>query len=170
MPSSRTRPFAVHARSSRGRPLPLPTPHQPPASSAGWLPPPVPGAVRQRRPDPGVYGGAGRAAHQAPGVPPVRRVRRPRRPPRVPPGGADRDASPPRRSEAAVLRREVAPLGGAAAVRRAGEAGHGGADAPVHLLRQREPLDGVRGVGVRANGLQAAPDLRVQVVAAMIKD
>jgi hypothetical protein len=117
-----------------------------------------------------MYGGAGRAAHQAPRVPPVRRVRRPPRPPRVPPGGADRDASPPRRSEATVPGREVAPLGGAAAVRRAGEAGHGGADAAVHLLRQREPLDGVRGVGVHANGLQAAPDLRVQVVAAMIED
>jgi hypothetical protein len=122
MPSSRTRPFPVHA---------LPTPHQPPASSAGWLPPPVPDAVRQRRPDPGVYGGAGRAAHQAPRVPLVRRVRRPPRPPRVPHGGADRDASPPRRSEAVVPGREVAPLGGAAAVRRAGEAGHGGADAVV---------------------------------------
>jgi hypothetical protein len=117
-----------------------------------------------------VHGGAGRAAHQAPGVPPVRRVRRPPRPPRVPPGGADHDASPPRRSEAAVPGCEVAPLGGAAAVRRAGEAGHDGADAAVHLLRQHEPLDGVRGVGVCANGLQAAPDLRVQVVAAMIED
>jgi hypothetical protein len=37
MPSSRTRPFPVHARSSRARPLPLPTPHKPPVSSAPTL-------------------------------------------------------------------------------------------------------------------------------------
>ncbi|OEL14166.1 hypothetical protein BAE44_0024815, partial [Dichanthelium oligosanthes] len=131
--------------------------HQPPAgrgarADAGRLPPPVPGALRQRRPDPGVHGGARRAAHQAPGVPPVRRVRRPAGPPRVAPGGADRDAAPPRRRQAPVPERQVPPRGGAAAVRWAREAGHGGADAAVHLLRRRQPVDGVRGVGVRGAG------------------
>ncbi|EEC73791.1 hypothetical protein OsI_08478 [Oryza sativa Indica Group] len=79
---------------------------------------------------------------------------RPPRPPRRPPGGAARVAAPPRRGAAALPQRAVAAGGFAEAVRRAGGAGLGGGRAAVDMLRRAQPVDGVRVVGVRGDGVE----------------